>query len=80
MANGFNGYTKLEPYDAIIVAAASPKMPQPMLTQLKIGGRMVIPIGEDKQDIYLVKRVDEKTFKYQKFPGFLFVPLVPEKN
>jgi protein-L-isoaspartate(D-aspartate) O-methyltransferase len=80
MTNGFDGYAKFEPYDGIIVAAAAPVMPQPMLAQLKVGGRMVIPIGEDKQDIYLIKRADEKTFKYQKFPGFLFVPLVPEKN
>ena len=78
MANGFNGYTKYEPYDGIVVAAAAPHLPRTMLSQLKVGGRMIIPVGEDTQDIYLIKRDSEKNFKFQKFPGFLFVPLIPE--
>ncbi len=76
--NGYEGYVNYEPYDAIIAGAAAPKLPKAILSQLKIGGRLVIPIGEDKQSIYYIKRESEKNFKYKEYPGFIFVPLVPE--
>ncbi len=76
--NGYGGYPPYEPYDAIIAAAAAPKVPKEILSQLKIGGRLVIPVGEDKQSIYHIKRESEKNFKYKEYPGFMFVPLVPE--
>lgn len=76
--NGYGGYPLYEPYDAIIAAAAAPKVPKAILSQLKIGGRLVMPIGEDKQSIYYIKRESENNFKYKEYPGFVFVPLVPE--
>lgn len=76
--NGYDGYPLYEPYDAIIAAAAAPKVPQAILSQLKIGGRLVMPIGDDKQSIYYIKRESEKNFKYKEYPGFIFVPLIPE--
>ncbi len=75
-ANGYNGYSPFEPYDAIIAAAAAPSLPKKILSQLKVGGRLVMPIGEDRQSIFLIKRESEKNFKYQEFPGFIFVPLI----
>lgn len=76
VADGSEGYAKYEPYDAIVVAAAAAEMPKAILAQLKIGGRAVMPVGTNKQSIYFVRRVGEKDFKYQEFPGFMFVPLV----
>ncbi len=80
LGDGSQGYSKYEPYDGIIVAAAAKEIPAEMLRQLKLGGRLVIPVGEDIQAITLVKREGERDYKYQEFPGFRFVPLISDKQ
>jgi len=77
--DGSRGYQKEQPYDGIIVAAAAVKVPSEMLEQLKIGGRLVIPVGDPIQTIKLIKRVGVEDYKYQDFPGFRFVPLIPHE-
>lgn len=78
VADGSQGYANYEPYDGIIVAAAGSRIPETMLRQLKVGGRLVMPVGETTQSIFLVIRKDQNNFKYQEFPGFIFVPLVSD--
>jgi protein-L-isoaspartate(D-aspartate) O-methyltransferase len=56
--DGYNGWPEKKPFDAIIVTAAPPNIPQPLLQQLKIGGRMVLPVGEYLQELVIVKKSD----------------------
>ena len=70
------GWPDEAPYDAIIVTAAAPKIPPDLLAQLKIGGRMVIPIGSRYlQDLYKITRGNKKN-TVQNLGGCRFVPLI----
>lgn len=73
--DGSAGYPESAPYDAIIVTAGSPKIPQPLIAQLKVGGRMVIPIGDEtSQSLRLVTR-REKDIEAVVLDAVRFVPL-----
>ncbi len=76
LGDGSQGYTKEAPFDRIIGAAAIPQIPQILKNQLKIGGRMVLPVGTTDQEIVLVIRESEKEFHEEHFSGFVFVPMV----
>ncbi|MCK4800110.1 protein-L-isoaspartate O-methyltransferase [Candidatus Parcubacteria bacterium] len=70
------GYEKEAPYDKIIVAAsASMEIPEELKKQLKIGGRLVIPV---ENSIWLVIKKAENKYEEKEFPGFVFVPLISE--
>jgi protein-L-isoaspartate(D-aspartate) O-methyltransferase len=74
--NGTKGLVSEAPFDCIHVGAAAQRIPAPLLKQLKIKGKMVIPQGLDLQDMVLVKKTGEKTYQSKRFAGFSFVPLV----
>lgn len=76
--DGSKGLKEYAPFDVIHVAAAALTIPSPLLKQLKIGGRLVIPVGLNFQDIVLVKRISVDNYKKEKYPGFVFVPLVSD--
>ena len=78
-ADGTNGWEVYAPFDGILVAAGSPEMPRPLLAQLKIGGRLVIPIGKDPktQNLLRVTRT-AKGFQTEDFGACSFVPLIGE--
>ncbi len=57
--DGFQGLPKHAPFDGIIVTAAPPEVPEPLLEQLGLGGRLVIPIGEWKQELKVLERTEE---------------------
>lgn len=78
--DGYKGLAVHAPYDGIIVTAGAPIIPQPLMAQLKIGGRLVIPVGEDHQIMTLLIRKNEKQFEKHEFGGFRFVPLLENKN
>lgn len=75
VGDGSEGLPENEPYDRISVAAAAPSIPQPLVDELKDGGRMVIPVGQYYQDLYLIEKADGKVNTYNK-GGVAFVPLV----
>ncbi|SDS52845.1 protein-L-isoaspartate(D-aspartate) O-methyltransferase [Formosa sp. Hel1_31_208] len=78
-----DGYIGLEdeaPFDGIIVTAGAPFVPKPLLSQLKIEGRLVIPVGEDVQIMTLFIRKGQKEFEQHEFGEFRFVPLLEDKN
>jgi len=75
--DGNFGYPQGAPYDKIIAAAAvEDEMPYELLKQLKINGKMIIPLGGNKQSLVLINKLAENKFKHKEYPGFVFVPLV----
>jgi protein-L-isoaspartate(D-aspartate) O-methyltransferase len=75
IGDGTRGWKDFAPYDAIMVTAAPGSMPKVLQEQLQVGGRMIIPIGVDYQELVLVRR-EEKTFKETRLLPVRFVPLV----
>ena len=78
--DGYKGLKEEAPFDSIIVTAGAPFVPKTLLNQLKIGGRLVIPIGENIQVMTLYIRVSEKKFNMKEYGEFQFVPLLKEKE
>ena len=74
--DGTLGLPEYAPYDRITVACAAPAIPPPLVEQLKRGGKMVIPVGEFVQDLYLVHKND--VISKEKSGGVVFVPLIGE--
>ncbi len=80
LGDGYKGYPEEAPYNGIIVTAGAPIVPKPLLAQLKIGGRLVIPVGVEDQIMTLFVRKSELEFEKQEFGSFKFVPLLENKN
>jgi protein-L-isoaspartate(D-aspartate) O-methyltransferase len=78
--DGYKGLPNHAPFDSIIVTAGAPIIPQPLMAQLKIGGRLVIPLGEENQIMTLLIRKNETQFEKHEFGDFKFVPLLENKN
>ncbi|MBT8309044.1 MAG: protein-L-isoaspartate(D-aspartate) O-methyltransferase [Flavobacteriaceae bacterium] len=78
--DGYKGLPDDAPFDGIIVTAGAPEVPKPLLDQLKIGGRLVIPVGRISQVMTVFTRKSEKEFEKQEFGEFRFVPLLEDKN
>ena len=78
--DGYKGLGEEAPFDGIIVTAGAPETPKALLTQLKVGGRLVIPVGTEEQEMTLYIRKSEKEFEKKTFGGFRFVPLLENKN
>jgi len=78
--DGYQGLPDSAPFDKIIVAAAAREIPKNLLKQLKAGGRLVIPVGQQyqSQDIVVIEKADKDNYKERRYPGFIFVPLVKE--
>lgn len=75
VGDGSEGWPGEAPFDAIIVTAAAPRMPAALEDQLAQGGRMIVPVGTDLQELFLVRRV-KKGFERDRLLGVRFVPLV----
>lgn len=79
--DGSKGLSEFAPFDGIQVAAAAQNgIPNILHDQLKIGGRLVIPVGQGMQEMVLMIRKGEDDFEEQRFAGFQFVPLIEEKK
>jgi protein-L-isoaspartate(D-aspartate) O-methyltransferase len=78
--DGYKGLPEEAPFDGIIVTAGAPFVPKPLLSQLAIGGRLVIPVGDEVQTMTLFIRKDDKEFEKHEFGEFRFVPLLENKN
>ena len=77
--DGYKGIPTWAPYDSIIVTCGAPFIPEDLLSQLKVGGKLVIPIGDGKQIMTLITRVTETEFTKKTFGDFMFVPMLEKK-
>lgn len=73
LGDGKLGYIEDAPYDRILVSASGTKIPDELVKQLKIGGKLVIPINND---IIEIKKISDSKIEAIKHPGFIFVPLI----
>ena len=79
--DGYEGIPAYMPYDKILVTAAAPDVPQKLMQQLKIGGRLVIPVGGDfGQSMVKIVRESENDFVRTEHGAFVFVPLIKGKT
>jgi len=78
--DGYKGLPNHAPFDSIIVTAGAPIIPQALMAQLKIGGRLVIPLGDENQIMTLLIRKNETQFEKHEFGDCKFVPLLENKN
>ena len=78
--DGYKGLPNYAPFDSIIVTAGAPIIPKPLMAQLKVGGRIVIPVGEKEQIMTMLIRKNETQFEKHEFGDFKFVPLLENKN
>ena len=78
--DGYKGLPEDSPFDGIIVTAGAPDIPNELLKQLKVGGRLVIPIGNKYQTMLRVTKKSNTKYKKEKFGNFRFVPLLKNKN
>lgn len=81
LGDGSLGWRETAPYDSIIVTAASPQIPSQLIQQLKINGRLVVPVGmKSHQDMYLIIRSSENEYLERKLDSFKFVPLIGKEG
>jgi protein-L-isoaspartate(D-aspartate) O-methyltransferase len=80
--DGTRGWPDHAPYDAIVVAAGGPKVPEALRTQLKVGGRLVIPVGSDlrAQELVRISRVSQDEYKREDLADVNFVPLLGQEG
>ncbi len=74
--DGYIGLKEQAPFDGILVTAGAPFVPKTLLAQLKIGGRLVIPVGNEKQIMTLFIRKSNNEFEKHEFDEFSFVPFL----
>lgn len=78
--DGYKGLPEKAPFDKIIVTAGAPFVPKPLLSQLKIGGMLLIPVGDESQIMTLFIRKSQKEFEKHELGDFAFVPMLEERN
>ncbi|MFT4756308.1 MAG: protein-L-isoaspartate(D-aspartate) O-methyltransferase [Vicingaceae bacterium] len=79
--DGFKGQPSYAPFDKIIITAAAPFIPEDLKKQLKVGGFMIIPLGEsEKQEMQRLTKVSETEFKIETYGEFSFVPMLQDKS
>lgn len=76
LGDGYKGLPSVAPFDKIIVTAGAPYVPKELLSQMKIGGIMVIPLGEHQQVMTRIRRLSETEFEKETFGNCSFVPLL----
>lgn len=78
--DGYKGLPEYAPFDRIIVTAGAPYIPDALRDQLSIGGIMVIPVGEEEQTMFRIRRITEQLYEEEPLGPFRFVPFVEGLN
>ena len=77
IGDGYRGWPQAAPFDAILVTAAPPRIPEPLKQQLAVGGRLVVPVGEDEQELLVLTRT-KTGFEERRVLPVRFVPMTGE--
>jgi protein-L-isoaspartate(D-aspartate) O-methyltransferase len=77
IGDGYKGWAEAAPFDAILVTAAPTRIPEPLIEQLKVGGRMIIPVGDYFQNLMVVSKTEGGVVKQSVLP-VRFVPMTGE--
>lgn len=84
LGDGYQGLAEMNygPYDRIIVTCGAPEIPAPLMAQLKVGGIMVIPLGEEEQEMLRITKEGENSgdWKVERFGTYSFVPMLDGRN
>lgn len=81
LGDGTLGWSAYAPYDAIVVTAGAPVVPEDLVDQLRLNGRLVVPVGDDKrQEMIRIIKIREDEFEEEHFSDFKFVPLIGKKG
>tara|TARA_B100000686_G_C16413244_1_gene773309 strand:+ start:114 stop:764 length:651 start_codon:yes stop_codon:yes gene_type:complete len=79
--DGYKGLPSFAPFDKIIITCGAPTIPESLIQQLKLGGKMVAPIGEgDIQVMHLIEKISEEEVQITTHGRFSFVPMLNDKN
>lgn len=79
--DGFEGLPTFAPFDKVLITAAAPYIPEKLVSQLKVGGKMVIPLGEGRvQQMIRLTKQEDLTVHEELFDNFSFVPMLEGKN
>ena len=78
--DGYLGLPEFAPFDKILVTAGAPFIPKALLSQLKIGGKLVIPVGKGIQVMTVIERKGQNKFEKHEYGDFRFVPLLKDSN
>ena len=77
---GYLGLPAFAPFDKVLITCAAPSLPKELVKQMKIGGVMVVPIGEGTQTMYRIKKLSETEIDVQSYGEFKFVPMLKERK
>jgi protein-L-isoaspartate(D-aspartate) O-methyltransferase len=81
LGDGTLGWGAYAPYDGIVVTAGAPVVPEDLISQLSIGGRLVVPVGsQESQTMVRITRVSEDSYEEERLQSYKFVPLIGEKG
>lgn len=81
LRDGYKGLPEFAPFDKILVTAGAPEIPEPLLLQIKVGGRLVIPVGDKAQKMLRLTRLNKAgDVETEKFADFKFVPFLKGIN
>ncbi|HVR99945.1 MAG TPA: protein-L-isoaspartate(D-aspartate) O-methyltransferase [Thermoanaerobaculia bacterium] len=78
IGDGYKGWPEQAPFDAILLTAAPPRVPEPLIRQLKVGGRMVLPVGEYWQDLQVLTKQADGSLEKKSIAPVRFVPMTGE--
>ena len=79
--DGTLGWSTYAPYHGIVVTAGAPVVPDDLIRQLHVGGRLIIPVGSNtEQSMLRITRVSEEEYRQEEYEGFKFVPLIGQKG
>jgi len=78
--DGYKGWVEYAPFEAIIVTAAPDKIPQTLIDQLKVGGRLVLPLGTRLQELKVITKIDDDKILERNIISVRFVPMIHAKN
>lgn len=80
LGDGYKGWAPFAPFDKILVTCGAPYIPQALVHQLKVGGEMVIPVGEEQQEMLYIYKVNETEIRKEVCGSAAFVPMLKNVN